>query len=74
MSKPVAALSSAPCRLHDNIQFLFFCVAVVRAVNKHQDLLRIAVAHAANDHRLGANEAPPAIMSIFLGDQLTEIL
>jgi glutamine synthetase len=59
---------------HENMQFLFFCVAVVRAVNHHQDLLRASVAHAGNDHRLGANEAPPAIISIFLGDQLTDVL
>ena len=58
---------------HDNIQFLFFCAAVVQAVYKHQDLLRISVATAANDHRLGANEAPPAIMSVFLGDQLEHL-
>jgi glutamine synthetase len=58
---------------HDNMQFLFFCTAVLRAVERHQDLLRSAVAHAGNDHRLGANEAPPAIISVFLGDQLTEI-
>lgn len=58
---------------HDNMQFLFFCAAVIRAVDLHQDLLRICVASASNDHRLGANEAPPAIMSIFLGDQLTEV-
>lgn len=58
---------------HQNMRFLFFCTAVVRAVHRHADLLRIAVANAANDHRLGANEAPPAIMSIFLGDQLREI-
>lgn len=58
---------------HDNIQFLFFCTAVIRAVYKHQDLLRISVASAANDHRLGANEAPPAIMSVFLGEQLEDI-
>ena len=58
---------------HDNAQFLFFCAAVVLAVFKHQDLLRISVATAANDHRLGANEAPPAIMSVFLGDQLEHI-
>ena len=58
---------------HDNMQFLFFCTAVVRAVYKHQDLLRISVASAANDHRLGANEAPPAILSVFLGDQLEDI-
>jgi glutamine synthetase len=58
---------------HENMQFLFFCTAVIRAVHRHADLLRIAVANAANDHRLGANEAPPAIMSIFLGEQLEEI-
>jgi glutamine synthetase len=58
---------------HQNMQFLFFCTAVLRAVDRHQDLLRSAVAHAGNDHRLGANEAPPAIISVFLGDELTEI-
>jgi glutamine synthetase len=58
---------------HDNIQFLVFCAAVLRAVNKYQGLLRYAIASAGNDHRLGANEAPPAIISIFLGDQLTDI-
>jgi len=58
---------------HENLQFLFFCTAVIKAVDLHQDLLRISVASASNDHRLGANEAPPAIMSIFLGDQLTDI-
>jgi glutamine synthetase len=58
---------------HDNMQFLFFCTAVLRAVERHQDLLRIAVAHAGNDHRLGANEAPPAIISAFLGDQLYDV-
>ncbi len=58
---------------HDNIQFLFFCAAVIRAVHRHQDLLRISVASAANDHRLGANEAPPAIISIFLGEQLEDV-
>ncbi|MGH7459726.1 MAG: glutamine synthetase III [Longimicrobiales bacterium] len=58
---------------HDNMQFLFFCTAVLRAVERHQDLLRTAVAYAANDHRLGANEAPPAIISVFLGDQLTDV-
>jgi len=57
----------------ENIQFLFFCTAVMRAVERHQDLLRAGVAHAGNDHRLGANEAPPAIISIFLGSELTEI-
>ncbi|HEY3378497.1 MAG TPA: glutamine synthetase III [Armatimonadota bacterium] len=59
---------------HDNAQFLAFLAAVVRAVNKHAKLLRAAVAVAGNDHRLGANEAPPAIISIFLGDQLAEIV
>jgi glutamine synthetase len=58
---------------HDNAQFLVFCAAVIRAVYKHQGLLRAVVASAGNDHRLGANEAPPAIMSIFLGDQLTDV-
>ncbi|PYR93085.1 MAG: glutamine synthetase type III [Acidobacteria bacterium] len=58
---------------HDNIQFLVFCAAVLRAVNKHQGLLRFSIASAGNDHRLGANEAPPAIISIFLGDMLTDI-
>lgn len=58
---------------HDNAQFLVFCAAVIQAVDKHAKLLRAAVATASNDHRLGANEAPPAIMSIFLGDQLTDV-
>jgi glutamine synthetase len=58
---------------HDNVQFLVFCAAVIRAVNKFQGLLRYAIASAGNDHRLGANEAPPAIISIFLGDMLTDI-
>jgi glutamine synthetase len=58
---------------HDNMQFLFFCVAVIRAVDTFQGLLRMSIAHAGNDHRLGANEAPPAIISIFLGDMLTDI-
>src|SRR4051812_3677626 len=58
---------------HDNIQFLVFCAAVLRAVHKYQGLLRFAIASAGNDHRLGANEAPPAIISIFLGDMLTDI-
>ena len=58
---------------HENLMFLFFCSAVIKAVDQHQDLLRICVASASNDHRLGANEAPPAILSIFLGDELTEI-
>jgi glutamine synthetase len=58
---------------HDNAQFLVFCAAVVRAVHKHADLLRASVASASNDHRLGANEAPPAIMSVFLGEQLADV-
>lgn len=59
---------------HDNAQFLVFCVAVIRAVAKYPELLRATVASAHNDHRLGANEAPPAIMSIFLGDMLQDIM
>lgn len=55
-------------------QFLLFLVSIIKAVDEHQDLLRLSVASAGNDHRLGANEAPPAIISIFLGDQLTNIL
>jgi glutamine synthetase len=58
---------------HENMQFLFFCTAVLRAVERHQDLIRATVAHAGNDHRLGANEAPPAIISVFLGDQLEDV-
>lgn len=58
---------------HDNMQFLFFCAAIIRAVDTWQGLLRWCIAHAGNDHRLGANEAPPAILSVFLGDMLTEI-
>ena len=58
---------------HENMQFLFFCSAVIKAVDEHQDLLRACVASASNDHRLGANEAPPAIISIFLGSELTDI-
>ncbi len=58
---------------HDNEQFLIFLCAVIRAVDKYSQLLRASVATAGNDHRLGANEAPPAIVSIFLGDQLTDI-
>ena len=55
---------------HENLLFLFFCSAVIQAVNKHQQLLRASVADAGQDHRLGANEAPPAIISIFLGAEL----
>jgi len=58
---------------HENMQFLVFCAAVIRAVHLHGDLLRAVVASSGNDHRLGANEAPPAIISIFLGDQLTDV-
>jgi glutamine synthetase len=58
---------------HENVQFLVFCAAVLRAVNKYQGLLRYSIASAGNDHRLGANEAPPAIISVFLGDMLTDI-
>jgi glutamine synthetase len=58
---------------HANAQFLVFCGAVIRAVHKYGGLLRASVASASNDHRLGANEAPPAIISIFLGDQLTDV-
>jgi glutamine synthetase len=58
---------------HDNMQFLVFCAAVIRAVDVWQGLLRASIASAGNDHRLGANEAPPAILSIFLGDMLTDI-
>lgn len=58
---------------HDNAQFLVFCAAVIRAVHKFGGLMRASVASASNDHRLGANEAPPAIISIFLGDQLSEV-
>ncbi|HEY0278418.1 MAG TPA: glutamine synthetase type III, partial [Solirubrobacterales bacterium] len=57
----------------DNIQFLFFCTAVIQAVNQHQGLLRASVANIGQDHRLGANEAPPAIISIFLGAELEKV-
>jgi glutamine synthetase len=59
---------------HDNAQFLAFLLAVIRGVNVHADLLRASIADAGNDHRLGANEAPPAIMSIFLGSQLEDVI
>lgn len=58
----------------ENAQFLLFLSAIIKAVDEYQDLLRISVSSAGNDHRLGANEAPPAIVSMFLGEQLTEIL
>jgi glutamine synthetase len=59
---------------HANAQFLAFLVAVIRAVNAHADILRAAIADAGQDHRLGANEAPPAIMSVFLGEQLEDVI
>ena len=59
---------------YENAQFLLFLCAIIKAVDEYQDLLRLSVASAGNDHRLGANEAPPAIISIFLGDELTEVL
>ena len=59
---------------YDNAQFLVFLCAVIKAVDDYQDLLRMSVATAGNDHRLGANEAPPAVISIFLGDELTAVL
>ena len=59
---------------YENAQFLLFLCAVIKAVDDYQDLLRIAVATAGNDHRLGANEAPPAVISIFLGDELNDVL
>ncbi len=58
---------------HRNLEFLFFCAAVMQAVNKHQGLLRASIASAGQDHRLGANEAPPAIMSVFLGTDLENV-
>src|SRR6201986_1122085 len=58
---------------HENLQFLFFCTAVIQAVNKHQGLLRASIASPGQDHRLGANEAPPAIISIFLGAELENV-
>ncbi len=58
---------------HENLEFLFFCAAVIQAVNKHQGLLRASIASAGQDHRLGANEAPPAIISIFLGSELEKV-
>ncbi|MDR0426796.1 MAG: glutamine synthetase III [Clostridiales bacterium] len=58
----------------ENAQFLLFLTAVLKAVDEHQDLLRLSAASAGNDHRLGASEAPPAIVSVFLGDELTEVL
>ena len=58
----------------ENTQFLIFLTAVIKAVDEYADVLRISVASAGNDHRLGANEAPPAVVSVFLGDELTEVL
>ncbi len=59
---------------YENAQFLLFLAAVLKAVDEHQDMLRVSVASAGNDHRLGANEAPPAIVSVFLGEELTDIV
>ena len=59
---------------HENAQFLLFLTAIIKAIDEYQDLMRVSIASAGNDHRLGASEAPPAIMSIFLGDELGEIL
>ncbi len=59
---------------HENAQFLLFLTAIIKAIDEYQDLMRVTIASAGNDHRLGASEAPPAIMSIFLGDDLEEIL
>ena len=59
---------------HENAQFLVFLAAIIKAVDEHQDLLRLSVATAGNDHRLGANEAPPAIISMFLGEQLEDVV
>ncbi len=59
---------------HENIRFLIFLTAVIKAVDEYQDLLRLSVATAGNDHRLGANEAPPAVISIFLGDELNAVV
>ena len=59
---------------HENLKFMVFVTAIVRAVDLHQDLLRAAIASAGNDHRLGANEAPPAIISIFMGSQLEHVI
>lgn len=59
---------------HENVQFLLFLVAILKAVDEHADLLRLSASSAGNDHRLGANEAPPAIISVFLGEQLDDVL
>ncbi|MFI4861611.1 MAG: glutamine synthetase III [Phycisphaerales bacterium JB063] len=72
-SKEVGNLLDPGDTPHENAQFLVFCAAVIKAVHRHAELLRAVIASASNDHRLGANEAPPAIISIFLGDQLTDV-
>jgi glutamine synthetase len=59
---------------HENLKFILFLTAIIRAVDKHQDLLRASIASAGNDHRLGANEAPPAIISVFIGQQLEDVV
>src|ERR1700745_4197147 len=58
---------------HDNLEFLFFCAAVIQAVNKHQGLLRASIASPGQDHRLGANEAPPGIISVFPSRELRQV-
>ena len=70
-----ASTCSTPAiRPAENVQFLLFLSALINAVDTHADILRATCASAGNDHRLGANEAPPAIVSIFMGDDLTDIL
>ncbi len=74
MSTPTANLLSPGRTPHSNAQFLTFLVAIIAAVDEYAPLLRLTAANAGNEHRLGANEAPPAIISIFLGEQLTDII
>ncbi len=74
MSTPYGNLLEPGETPHENAQFLLFLSAVIKAVDDYQDLLRISVASAGNDHRLGANEAPPAVVSIFMGEELSAIL
>jgi glutamine synthetase len=74
LSTETANLLSPGKTPHDNAQFLTFLVAILGAINEYAPLLRLSAANAGNDHRLGANEAPPAIISIFLGEQLTDIV
>jgi glutamine synthetase len=72
-NKTLGSLFDPGANPHENAQFLVFCAAAIRAVHKFGGLLRATVATASNDHRLGANEAPPAIMSVYLGEQLTDV-